>query len=218
MAYYSRTYQTWSKPGTYNTTRPYTEGAMYSPYLAGAEWWQAERANATDKNVTLKIWWGYGFGTGSNSSSWTGSTVTATISGGASGSFTISSGTWQRTGSTATNLVDDMSQTGYPTVKRSKDSSPQYYSISISNWTSGSKTFTMTISAGSQTTSHTITLSCPTYTPTVTISYNKNGGSGTMADTTYTYASTGSTKLRLNTFTRTGYNFLGWNTSSSATT
>jgi len=28
---------TWSQPGTYSTSRPYTLGAMYGPYLSGAE-------------------------------------------------------------------------------------------------------------------------------------------------------------------------------------
>lgn len=43
---------------------------------------------------------------------------------------------------------------------------------------------------------------------TFTVKYNANGGSGTMADTTVTYGTT--TKLRTNTFTRTGYTFAGW--------
>ena len=49
---------------------------------------------------------------------------------------------------------------------------------------------------------------------TYTIAYNANGGSGTMADTTgvkYGVATT----LRSNTFTRTGYTFAGWSTSTT---
>ena len=53
---------------------------------------------------------------------------------------------------------------------------------------------------------------------TYTITYNANGGSGTMANTTYTYATSGTVSLRENTFTRTGYTFLGWSLSSTATT
>lgn len=53
---------------------------------------------------------------------------------------------------------------------------------------------------------------------TYTITYNANGGSGTMAATTYTYATSGTINLRPNTFTRTGYTFLGWSLSSTATT
>lgn len=47
-----------------------------------------------------------------------------------------------------------------------------------------------------------------------TIQYNANGGSGSMANTSMTYDV--SANLRTNTFTRTGYRFLGWNTSSTA--
>lgn len=54
--------------------------------------------------------------------------------------------------------------------------------------------------------------------PLRTITYNANGGTGTMANTTYYYATTGTTNLRKNTFTRSGYSFLGWSLSSTATT
>lgn len=43
---------------------------------------------------------------------------------------------------------------------------------------------------------------------TYTIKYNPNGGSGSMADTTVIYGV--STPTRENTFTRTGYTFIGW--------
>lgn len=42
-----------------------------------------------------------------------------------------------------------------------------------------------------------------------TVRYDANGGSGTMADTTVVYGY--STPLRENTFTKTGYKFVGWN-------
>lgn len=41
------------------------------------------------------------------------------------------------------------------------------------------------------------------------VTYNSNGGSGTMANSTFTYDVQAS--LRLNAFTRTGYKFKGWN-------
>jgi len=43
---------------------------------------------------------------------------------------------------------------------------------------------------------------------TFTVSYDANGGSGSMANTTVTYGT--STKIRKNTFTRDGYSFNGW--------
>ena len=51
---------------------------------------------------------------------------------------------------------------------------------------------------------------------TFTVSYNANGGSGAPASQTKTYGVT--LTLSSTTPTRTGYNFLGWSTSSSATT
>ena len=48
---------------------------------------------------------------------------------------------------------------------------------------------------------------------TFTVTYNSNGGSGTMANTTCTYDANCS--LRSNTFTKSGYKFVGWATSST---
>lgn len=50
---------------------------------------------------------------------------------------------------------------------------------------------------------------------TYTIKYDKNGGSGTTSSSTHTYGT--SKKLTANGFSRTGYTFLGWSQSSSAT-
>ena len=57
-----------------------------------------------------------------------------------------------------------------------------------------------------------------TATQTFSITYNANGGSGSMANTTYKYLQTATINLRKNTFTRPGYQFLGWALSSTATT
>ena len=56
----------------------------------------------------------------------------------------------------------------------------------------------------------------PTCTEAYTVKYNSNGGSGTMSNTTC--PKNQNCKLRANTFTRSGYVFLGWSTSSTATT
>ncbi|MBQ9387038.1 MAG: InlB B-repeat-containing protein [Lachnospiraceae bacterium] len=53
---------------------------------------------------------------------------------------------------------------------------------------------------------------------TYTISYNANGGSGAPASQTYTYSTSGTTKLSSKTPARNGYTFLGWSQSGSATT
>lgn len=51
---------------------------------------------------------------------------------------------------------------------------------------------------------------------TYTVKYNANGGSGTISDSSHTYDT--AKTLNANTFTKTGYTFLGWSTSSTATT
>lgn len=48
-----------------------------------------------------------------------------------------------------------------------------------------------------------------------TIKFNANGGSGSMSNLSMTYGT--AKNLTANTFTRTGYTFQGWSTSSSAT-
>lgn len=53
---------------------------------------------------------------------------------------------------------------------------------------------------------------------TFTITYNANGGSGAPSSQSYTYASSGTTNLSSTIPTRTGYTFLGWSLSSTATT
>lgn len=50
-----------------------------------------------------------------------------------------------------------------------------------------------------------------------TITYNANGGSGAPGAQEYTYASSGTTTLSATKPTRTGYTFLGWSLSSTAT-
>ena len=56
-----------------------------------------------------------------------------------------------------------------------------------------------------------------TYTPnTYTVKFNANGGTGTMADESFTYDV--SKALTANAFTRTDYTFKGWAESASATT
>lgn len=49
-----------------------------------------------------------------------------------------------------------------------------------------------------------------------TVTYNANNGTGTTANSTHYYDEAKS--LTANGFKRTGYTFLGWSTSSTATT
>ena len=60
----------------------------------------------------------------------------------------------------------------------------------------------------------TVTLYAVWKVNTCTVTYNANGGSGEMADSSFTYGE--EQNLRKNTFTRPGYTFRGWATSASA--
>lgn len=61
-----------------------------------------------------------------------------------------------------------------------------------------------------------ITLYAVWQTNAYTVKYNANGGSGSMSNSSHIYDTAKS--LNANAFTRSGYIFLGWSTSSSATT
>ena len=50
---------------------------------------------------------------------------------------------------------------------------------------------------------------------TYTVAFNANGGTGTMSNQNFTYGT--DQNLTANTFTRTGYNFAGWNTKADGT-
>lgn len=70
---------------------------------------------------------------------------------------------------------------------------------------------------GSTSSNKTVTIYVNWLPNTYKVVFNANGGSGTMSDQTgFRYGT--SKALSSNTFTRTGYTFLGWSTSSTATT
>lgn len=62
----------------------------------------------------------------------------------------------------------------------------------------------------------TVTLYAKWKANSYTIKFNANGGSGSMSDLAMTYDT--AKNLTANSFTRTGYDFLGWSKSSTATT
>lgn len=62
----------------------------------------------------------------------------------------------------------------------------------------------------------TVTLYAKWKANSYTIKFNANGGSGSMSDLAMTYGT--AKNLTANSFTRTGYDFLGWSKSSTATT
>jgi len=92
---------------------------------------------------------------------------------------------------------------------------PTRSGYSFQGWnTKADGTGTNYSAGGSITLTSNVTLYAKWQQTTFTITYNANGGSGTMANTT----GNGSVQLRTNSFTRSGYNFLGWGTTSGATT
>ena len=57
-----------------------------------------------------------------------------------------------------------------------------------------------------------------TFDNTYRVTYNLNGGTGSIPDTTYVYAESGTVSLTSTKPTKTGYTFQGWDTNKNATT
>ena len=93
---------------------------------------------------------------------------------------------------------------------------PTKTGYSFVKWTSGSNGSGYTFYSGDN---YIYNVSMPLYaqyTPIqYTIKYNANGGTGSMANSSHTYDT--AKALTANTFTRTGYTFLGWSTGATAT-
>lgn len=119
------------------------------------------------------------------------------------GGSTVKSGTYNANGVTSTKTISS----GTKTI--TKTTSKQNISFSVSF------TFNATWSgsyAGTKSASGNITVSAK---PSYKISYNANGGSGAPSSQTKWYGQ--NLTLSSTKPTRTGYSFLGWSTSSSAT-
>lgn len=190
-----------------------------SPYLAGAVRLCATRSSETSKSVTVtcKIW--LGFGSYANTSSYTSYSMavrfwygnTSYSSATQSDSVTISSGTWSCTSSTASRLTTSytsLTQTAKPKHKSNTDD----LSFTISNWTSGSKTFYVQLhhndSGASTTPRKSFTLACPDYTSSYTVTVASNNTSyGTVSGGgSYTSGSTATLKAT----PKAGYYFEKW--------
>lgn len=83
------------------------------------------------------------------------------------------------------------------------------------HWNKWSGSFSTTTQKYTFTVTSNIDITANGAANTYTINYNANGGSGTTASSSHTYNS--AKALTANGFSRTGYTFLGWSTSSSAT-
>ena len=83
------------------------------------------------------------------------------------------------------------------------------------HWSNWSGSFSTTSQSYTFTVTSNIDVTANGAANTYTVNYNANGGSGTTASSSHTYDS--SKALTANGFSRTGYTFQGWSTSSSAT-
>lgn len=114
-----------------------------------------------------------------------------------------SGGSFSETGLTApasTTMPNPGSRTGYTFYGWQDSSSGLYYQQGT------------TVSSINSARTFTAVWTVQTYT----VSYNANGGTGTMSDTTWTYPTTSGT-VSANGFSRTGYSFAGYNTASNGT-
>ena len=122
-------------------------------------------------------------------------------------SISVASGTTYTTSGNKISFSDGQSVTASPA------SSTSSYTYSFSKWSSTSGTIT---SAKSITASFTRTAQTSSYT--CYLYYDANGGSGAPSTQSYTGTSTSSHTFTVasGTPTRSGYDFLGWSTNSSA--
>lgn len=141
------------------------------PYLSTAVKVTASRAYEDTKDVVVAFNIYLGFGSTSNSSSytqgainalcWTGSSSydSAPATTKVSASINPSGTKWARTSSTWARLVvsDGLNQYGYATVKSAT------VKFTISNWTSGSKTFYFYVTGCDSSKGQSVTVSCPEY-------------------------------------------------------
>lgn len=147
---------TWSSPGSQ------TNYATKGPYLAGAAKWTASRASNTATSVTVTCQLYLGFGEYSVVGSGTALLMASNITDGTNTSSTVTinaeGNSWYRSSSsTNQQLVSGISQYAYTPHKNVT------MSITVSNWTSGNKTFTCYINNAGEWTSHSVTMATPTY-------------------------------------------------------
>ena len=182
----------------YDTTYAYincpgssSDNLCNGPHLAGAIRFAASRENVYDTSVTItcKVWLGFGsYGTTTQSVTsnsvqarcWVGTDTYDNTASAQKDSVTINSAgtTWKCTSNSLTRLTTAYScltQTAKATHKSNTDD----LQMTVSNWTSGSKTMSFRLwhnGSTSTTTKKTVSLAAPEYHADVTITLNANGG------------------------------------------
>ena len=105
----------------------------------------------------------------------------------------------------------------YGTALTLSSTAPTRTGYTFLGWSTSSTATSAAYTAGGTYSSESnVTLYAVWKANTYSVKYNANGGSGTMSNSAHTYDV--SKTLTSNAFTRSGYTFLGWSTSSSATT
>ncbi len=167
----------------------------------------------TRTGYTFSCWNSNSSGTGSNyysGGSYTGNAVATLYAKWTLNSYTVTYNANSGSGAPS-------SQTKYyGTTLTLSSTKPTRTGYTFLGWsTSSSATSATYASSGSYTSNSAVTLYAVWSLITYAIAYSANGGSGAPSSQTKTYGTT----LYLSTTkpTRTGYNFLGWSTSSSAT-
>ena len=201
-------------PGKYGVRYQFANGDIASAAWSGE--WDGDSTSLTitgkkvgSTNVTISVYENYTGNKNIVASTTIPVTVTANTysvkynANGGSGSMSNSSHTY----SVAKNLTTNaFTKTGYTFLGWSTSSS-----ATTATYTDGQSVTNLTSTNGA-----TINLYAVWKANTYSVKYNANGGSGSMSNSSHTYSV--SKNLTTNAFTKTGYIFLGWSTSSSATT
>ena len=188
------------------TSASYTAGSSISVSYNGSKTlyavWQ-EQVSTYSITVYKGNWDSFKWVGGSDTTKYTSSSHTYTVTSGAS--FDID---WYGKSNESGSGTDYTYTTTYTSSNYNMATSLYGTSLGDSVTITSSKSYYPAVQMTSTT----------TYTYNFTIKYNANGGSGAPSDTTATNSSTTkSITLSSTTPNRSGYTFLGWSTSSSAT-
>ena len=167
--------------------------------------------------------------TGHNFLYWTGDSGVGSYNPGAAYGYDFNGGTvtmyaqwaaWQHTvaynANGGTGAPGNQTKT-YGSALTLSNTKPTRTGYTFSHWAgdNGVGTFAPGASYGADFNGGTVTLSAQWTPNKYTVSYNANGGSGTMSSDTATYDANYTTKA--NGFTKTGYEFIGWNEKADGT-
>lgn len=175
-------------------------------YLDASNWWHQTGTTSititrttASQSIVLKIW-----GKKGSDASGGSSTAYITITVPALPSYTI---TYSASG--ASNVPENATKYYGKTITLSS-TKPTKDGHSFSSWKATDGTLYQPKASYTKNEGTTLTAQWTVYTKT--FKFNANNGTGTMSNQVISYASSGTTNLTNNAFTRDNYNFTGWNT------